>query len=66
MDSVTVMDESETEDGFTETLSEETLKQLQRQESRKVSDFQASKLEAEAARNWDLFYKRNSTNFFKD
>ena len=66
MDSVTVMDESETEDGFTEALSEETLKQLQRQESRKVSDFQASKLEAEAARNWDLFYKRNSTNFFKD
>ena len=29
MDSVTVMDESETEDGFTETLSEET-KRLER------------------------------------
>ena len=54
------------EDGGTEALSEETLKLLERQESRRVSDFQASKLEAEAARNWDLFYKRNSTNFFKD
>ena len=49
-----------------ETLSEETLKLLERQESRRVSDFQASKLEVEAARNWDLFYKRNSTHFFKD
>jgi len=54
------------DDGSTETLSEETLKLLERQESRRVSDFQASKLEAEAARNWDLFYKRNSTHFFKD
>ena len=48
------------------TLSEEALKQLEKQESRKVSDFQALKLETEAARNWDLFYKRNATNFFKD
>ncbi|XP_042327063.1 tRNA N(3)-methylcytidine methyltransferase METTL6 [Sceloporus undulatus] len=31
-----------------------------------VSDFKQQKLEKEAQRNWDLFYKRNSTNFFKD
>lgn len=31
-----------------------------------VSDFKRNKLEAEARKNWDLFYKRNTTNFFKD
>ncbi|XP_030846584.1 methyltransferase-like protein 6 [Strongylocentrotus purpuratus] len=31
-----------------------------------VSDFKQNKLELEAKKNWDLFYKRNSTNFFKD
>ncbi|PNI73535.1 METTL6 isoform 12, partial [Pan troglodytes] len=31
-----------------------------------VSDFKQQKLEQEAQKNWDLFYKRNSTNFFKD
>ncbi|XP_023571507.1 methyltransferase-like protein 6 isoform X4 [Octodon degus] len=31
-----------------------------------VSDFKQQKLENEAQKNWDLFYKRNSTNFFKD
>lgn len=31
-----------------------------------VSDFKQIKLEKEAQKNWDLFYKRNSTNFFKD
>ena len=31
-----------------------------------VSDFKKNKLEKDAQRNWDLFYKRNSTNFFKD
>lgn len=31
-----------------------------------VSDFKQQKLEKEAQKNWDLFYKRNSTNFFKD
>lgn len=47
-------------------LTEEQLKTLEKQNSRKVSDFQANKLEAQAARNWDLFYKRNETKFFKD
>jgi len=31
-----------------------------------ISDFKREKLEKEALRNWDLFYKRNSTYFFKD
>ena len=31
-----------------------------------VSDFKKDKLEREAKRNWDLFYKRNTDHFFKD
>ena len=31
-----------------------------------LSAFTRNKLEKEARRNWDLFYKRNSTHFFKD
>ena len=47
-------------------LTDEQKAQLDRQNSRIVSEFEASKLEREAQRNWDLFYKRNETNFFKD
>lgn len=45
--------------------SEERLK-LQLQNKRLVSDHQAAKLELNAKRYWDLFYKRNETKFFKD
>ena len=31
-----------------------------------LSDYRKGKLEKEAKKNWDLFYKRNSTHFFKD
>ncbi|RWS03042.1 methyltransferase-like protein, partial [Dinothrombium tinctorium] len=31
-----------------------------------VSQFMQTKLEKDAKKNWDLFYKRNSTRFFKD
>lgn len=31
-----------------------------------VSDFKRNKFELEAKKNWDLFYKRNTTKFFKD
>ena len=31
-----------------------------------ISDFKRNKLEQEAKKNWDLFYKRNATHFFKD
>lgn len=42
---------------------EETLK---KQNSRMVTGFKASQLEKDAKKNWDLFYKRNETKFFKD
>lgn len=35
-------------------------------DSKIVSKFKQNKLEKEAKKNWDLFYKRNATNFFKD
>ncbi|XP_004603991.2 tRNA N(3)-methylcytidine methyltransferase METTL6 isoform X1 [Sorex araneus] len=46
-------------------LSSEEEEKLKRDQT-VVSDFKQQKLEKEAQRNWDLFYKRNSTNFFKD
>ncbi|XP_059609025.1 tRNA N(3)-methylcytidine methyltransferase METTL6 [Phlebotomus argentipes] len=33
---------------------------------RAESSFQSQKLEKECKKNWDLFYKRNKTKFFKD
>nr|XP_012622385.1 methyltransferase-like protein 6 [Microcebus murinus]XP_012622386.1 methyltransferase-like protein 6 [Microcebus murinus]XP_012622388.1 methyltransferase-like protein 6 [Microcebus murinus] len=47
------------------TLSYEEEEKLKRDQAL-VSDFKQQKLEKEAQKNWDLFYKRNSTNFFKD
>ena len=47
-------------------LTEEQRALLDKQNSRIVTEFEARKLETEAQRNWDLFYKRNETNFFKD
>ncbi|XP_049726811.1 tRNA N(3)-methylcytidine methyltransferase METTL6 isoform X1 [Elephas maximus indicus] len=46
-------------------LSSEEEEKLKRDQAL-VSDFKQQKLEKEAQKNWDLFYKRNSTNFFKD
>lgn len=46
-------------------LNEQELEKLKK-DTKLLSDFQRNKLEAEAKRNWDLFYKRNQTNFFKD
>ena len=31
-----------------------------------LGEFKRNKLEQEAKKNWDLFYKRNNTHFFKD
>lgn len=31
-----------------------------------LSEFKIKRLELEAQRNWDRFYKRNSDKFFKD
>lgn len=36
------------------------------QQRRIASNFLISKAEREAARNWDIFYKKNETRFFKD
>ncbi|XP_072535001.1 tRNA N(3)-methylcytidine methyltransferase METTL6 [Salminus brasiliensis] len=52
-------------DSSVRALSEEEREKL-RSERVLVSDFKQQKFELEAQKNWDLFYKRNSTNFFKD
>jgi methyltransferase-like protein 6 len=31
-----------------------------------ISEFKKNKLEIDAKKHWDLFYRRNKTNFFKD
>jgi len=31
-----------------------------------IGDFKKNKLEKDAKKNWDLFYKRNADHFFKD
>ncbi|KAI5606551.1 methyltransferase-like protein 6, partial [Silurus asotus] len=46
-------------------LSEEEIEKL-KNDPVLVSDFKQQKLEVDAQKNWDLFYKRNTTNFFKD
>jgi len=45
-------------------LAESERLKLQQEES--ISEFKREKLEKEARKNWDLFYKRNSNHFFKD
>lgn len=47
------------------TLTQEEIEKLKK-DSVLVTEFKQLKLENEAQKNWDLFYKRNSTNFFKD
>ncbi|KAF5896162.1 SH3 domain-binding protein 5, partial [Clarias magur] len=46
-------------------LSEDEVEKLKKDQAL-VSDFKQQKLEVDAQKNWDLFYKRNTTNFFKD
>lgn len=38
-------------------LTEEEQGRLEKQNSRTINEFQATKLEREAKKNWDLFYK---------
>lgn len=65
------MSESQADDPFQATsvnireLTDDERKKLS-EDKLLVSDFKQNKLEIEAQRNWDLFYKRNSVNFFKD
>ncbi|XP_034477331.1 tRNA N(3)-methylcytidine methyltransferase METTL6 [Drosophila innubila] len=50
----------------TKELSASEVVQLEEQNKRMVPEFKANKLEIDAQRHWDLFYKRNETRFFKD
>ena len=47
-------------------LTEEETERLLERDKDCISDFKRNKLETDAKKNWDLFYKRNSTHFFKD
>lgn len=47
-------------------LSQEEIKLLQNQNTRLVPEAKATRLEKDAKRHWDLFYKRNETKFFRD
>lgn len=47
-------------------LSDEEKRRLEAQNSRIVPEAKALKLEREARRHWDIFYKRNETKFFRD
>lgn len=50
----------------TKELSASEVVKLEEQNKRLVPVFKANKLEIDAQRHWDLFYKRNETRFFKD
>ncbi|XP_055381883.1 tRNA N(3)-methylcytidine methyltransferase METTL6 [Condylostylus longicornis] len=47
-------------------ISTEEREQLKKHDLRLVSDGNAKKLEKDAKKYWDLFYKRNDTKFFKN
>ena len=47
-------------------LTAEEQELLKCQATRSVSERRQNQLESEARKHWDLFYKRNSTKFFKD
>lgn len=47
-------------------LTDEEKNRLKAQNNRLVPEFKAKKLEEQAQRHWDIFYKRNETHFFKD
>ena len=50
---------------YARQLTEEEISFLKR-DTEVLSDFKRDKLEKEAKKNWDLFFKRNTTHFFKD
>ncbi|GIY06846.1 tRNA N(3)-methylcytidine methyltransferase METTL6 [Caerostris extrusa] len=50
---------------YARTLSEQEIEKLSKDKV-VLSEFKRNKLEMEAKKNWDLFYKRNKTKFFKD
>lgn len=50
----------------TRQLTVEEKDKLKKQDETVISEFKRNKLELEARKNWDLFYKRNETRFFRD
>jgi len=50
---------------LTEEMKAEALKVIN-EDAKPVTDFWYNKHEKDAKRNWDIFYKNNKTNFFKD
>ncbi len=46
-------------------LTDEEIEKLQK-DTQLVSEFKHKKFELDAKKNWDLFYRRNKANFFKD
>jgi hypothetical protein len=51
---------------YARQLTEEEIERLKKQDGRLVNAFKKEKLEVEAMKNWDKFYLRNETRFFKD
>ncbi|XP_015119499.1 methyltransferase-like protein 6 [Diachasma alloeum] len=47
-------------------LTEQEVEKMKAQDSRLVPQHRANLLEKDAKKYWDLFYKRNTTSFFKD
>lgn len=45
---------------------EQLAQELLRKDTSSIPEFWQRKYEHEAAKNWDKFYKRNTTNFYKD
>uniref|UniRef100_A0A1E1X4C2 tRNA N(3)-methylcytidine methyltransferase n=1 Tax=Amblyomma aureolatum TaxID=187763 RepID=A0A1E1X4C2_9ACAR len=56
---------SELKGHYARSLTQEEAAKLAK-DTALLSEFKRLKLEAEAQKNWDLFYKRNETRFFKD
>jgi methyltransferase-like protein 6 len=46
-------------------ITEDELKKLENDKIT-IAEFKKNKIEKETAKNWDLFYKRNKANFFKN
>lgn len=57
--------DSESQGHYARLLTQKE-EELLRRDTETITDFKRNKLEKEAKKNWDLFYKRNTTNFFKD
>ena len=51
---------------WTTELQEEAEEILQTEAASKLTDMTYRRLDIEAQKNWDIFYKNNTTNFYKD